>query len=64
LKEPSTFWSRLKDTLSHQHKETRRRYEDESMKKIHEAMRKALGEKAKVAFLAFFITDFRPKYRL
>lgn len=64
LKEPSAIWRRLKDILLHQHKDVRRPYEDNSLKRIDEAMPKSFGEEAKVAFLAFSIADFRPKYRV
>lgn len=63
LNEPFMIWGRLKEVLLHQHKETRRHYED-NLNKLDGAIRKSFGEEAKVAFLAFSIADFRTKYRL
>lgn len=63
LNEPYAIWVRLKEVLLHQHMETRRRYED-NLKILDGPMRRSFGEEAKVAFLAFSITDFRPKYCL
>ena len=58
LSEPFWVWGRLKEVLLHQHNETRRHYED-NLNKLDGAVRKSFGEEAKVAFLAFSITDFR-----
>jgi hypothetical protein len=63
LSEPFAVWGRLKEVLLHQHKETRRHYECK-LKKLDGAIQKSFGEEAKVAFLAFSIADFRPKYHL
>lgn len=63
LREPVAVWGRLKEVLLHQHKETRWKYED-NLEKLDAAMQKSFGEEAKVAFLAFSIAEFRPKYHL
>jgi hypothetical protein len=63
LAEPSKIWVRLKEVLERQHKETRRRY-DTPLKELDRAMHRSFREEAKVAFLAFSVADFRPKYRI
>jgi len=62
LAESSKIWFRLKNAFEHQHKETRRKYRD-TLKELDRAMQTSLKEETKLAFLAFSLADFRPKYR-
>ena len=60
---PSEIWGRLKEVLDKQHVMTRWQYKD-SLESTDKFMASTLAEEAKVAFLAFSIVDFRPKYDL